>query len=117
MFALTSAHQYYLHSGITDMRKGFDGLCGLVTSQFARDPASGEVFIFINKRRNQLKVLHWEQGGFVMYFKRLERGTFEQIIFDENQKCYQILWTQLVMLVEGVSMKNIKKRERYKIEK
>lgn len=114
MFALTSAHQYYLYAGITDMRKGFDGLYGLVVGELRRDPATGEVYIFINKRRNQLKILHWEQGGFVLYFKRLERGTFEQIVFDENQKSYQVSWTQLVMLVEGVSIKNIKKRERYK---
>lgn len=96
------------------MRKGFDGLYGLVVGELRRDPATGEVYIFINKRRNQLKILHWEQGGFVLYFKRLERGTFEQIVFDENQKSYQVSWTQLVMLVEGVSIQNIKKRERYK---
>ena len=106
-----------MYSGITDMRKGFDGLCGLVCSQMGQDPSSGEVFIFINKRRNQVKILHWEQGGFVLYYKRLERGTFEKIDFDESGKSCQISWSSLVMLVEGVSMKNIKKRERYKIEK
>jgi hypothetical protein len=99
------------------MRKGFDGLCGLVSLHMGQDPSSGEVFIFINKRRNQIKILHWEQGGFVLYHKRLERGTFEKIDFDENLKSCQIPWSSLVMLTEGVSMKNIRNRERYKIEK
>jgi len=113
MFALTSAHQYYLYAGITDMRKGFDGLYGLVIGELRRDPATGEVYIFINKRRNQLKILHWEQGGFVLYYKRLERGTFETLSFNETEKCFNITWPQLVMLIEGISTKNIVKRKRY----
>jgi hypothetical protein len=113
MFALTSAHQYYLYVGITDMRKGFDGLYGLVIGELRRDPATGEVYIFINKRRNQLKILHWEQGGFVLYYKRLERGTFESLCFNESEKCLNITWPQLVMLIEGISTKNIVRRNRY----
>ncbi len=114
MFALTSAHQYYLYAGITDMRKGFDGLYGLVIGELRRDPATGEVYIFINKRRNQLKILHWEQGGFVVYYKRLETGTFESLTFNESEKCFNITWPQLVMLIEGISTKNIVNRKRYK---
>lgn len=113
MFALTSAHQYYLYTGITDMRKEFNGLYGLVLGELKRDPSTGEVYIFINKRRNQLKILHWEQGGFVLYCKRLERGTFEMLSFNESGKCFNISWPQLVMMVEGISTKYIVRRKRY----
>jgi len=54
------------------MRKSFDGLCGLVRDELKRDPLSGEVFIFISRRRNTMKLLHWEEGGFVLYYKRLK---------------------------------------------
>jgi hypothetical protein len=56
---------------VCDMRKSFEGLSGL-----GREPASGEIFIFVNRRRSLLKLLHWQPGGFVLYYKRLEQGTF-----------------------------------------
>jgi len=58
------------------MRKSFNGLSGLVRDELGRNPAGGEVFIFLNRRRTLLKLLHWESGGFVLYYKRLEEGTF-----------------------------------------
>ncbi|WP_369794135.1 IS66 family insertion sequence element accessory protein TnpB [Salegentibacter sp. Hel_I_6] len=58
------------------MRKGFLGLSGLVTAKMAKDPISGDVFIFINHRATHIKLLHWESRGFVIYYKRLEKGTF-----------------------------------------
>ena len=56
---------------------GFDSLCGLVLSKLKLDPRSGKVFIFLNKRRTTIKLLHWEMGGLVLYHKRPEAGTFE----------------------------------------
>jgi transposase len=56
------------------MRKSFDGLCGLVQNNLHRNPLSGDVFIFLNKLCTHIKLLHWEEGGFVLYYKRLERG-------------------------------------------
>lgn len=60
MFSLNSAQRYRLYSQPTDMRKGFDGLCGIVSRDFAQKPKSGEVFVFINRRRDKIKLLHWE---------------------------------------------------------
>lgn len=74
MFSLSSTFQYYFYSSATDMRKGFDGLCGLVHAELGRRPVSGEVFIFVNHQKDKIKLLHWEAGGFVLYYKRLERG-------------------------------------------
>ncbi|WP_159634659.1 IS66 family insertion sequence element accessory protein TnpB [Sphingobacterium composti Ten et al. 2007 non Yoo et al. 2007] len=62
--------------GHCDMRKSFDGLCGLIISVMQRQPTSGEVFVFLNRSRTHIKLLHWEHGGFVLYYKRLESGTF-----------------------------------------
>jgi len=77
MFALTESHRFFVFSQVTDMRKSFDALCGVVRMGLCRNPLSGEVFVFVNRKRNMMKLLHWQQGGFVLYFKRLEKGTFE----------------------------------------
>lgn len=113
MFALSDNLQYYLCTGATDMRKGFDTLCGVVRSQMGRDPLSGEVFIFVNRPRSTIKLLHWESGGLVLYHKRLESGGFERPAYDEQQNSFQMKWSELVMMVEGLSMKNIIQRKRF----
>lgn len=113
MFSLSGSLQYYLFTGSTDMRKGFDALSGVVRSQMGRDPLSGEVFIFVNRSRNTVKMLHWEHGGLVIYHKRLETGRFERPFFDEKQNAFQMRWSELVMMIEGVSMKNIIQRKRF----
>jgi transposase len=113
MFSLSSSLTYYLYRGRADMRKSFDGLSGLVQNELKRDPMSGEVFIFISRRRNTIKLLHWEHGGFVLYYKRLEKGTFELPYFDQQTGSYQMCWPELVMMIEGISMKKIKHRKRY----
>ena len=74
MFSLTSSFRYYLYRGVTDMRKSFNGLSGIVQSKLHRNLVSGEVFIFINRRRDRVKLLRWETGGFILYYKRLESG-------------------------------------------
>lgn len=113
MFSLSQSDTYYLYRGQTDMRKSFDGLCGLVQRELHRNPMSGEVFIFISRHRNTLKLLHWEKGGFVLYYKRLEQGTFELPHYDPDTNHYLIQWTELMMMVEGISMKHIIHRKRY----
>ncbi len=113
MFSLSSTHQYYLYRGTTDMRKSFDGLCGIVQSQLQRSVMSGEVFIFMNHRRDRVKLLHWEPGGFVLYYKRLESGTFEMPQYDQHGNCFRIEWSQLVMMVDGIRLKGIEKRRRF----
>jgi transposase len=76
MFSLNESQRFYLCLSPTDPRKGFDSLCGLVSSELGRDPLGGEVFIFVNRSRTTIKLLHWERGGLVLYHKRLESGRF-----------------------------------------
>jgi len=113
MFTLTSSYQYYFYSGATDMRKGFDGLCGLIHQELRRRPVSGEVFVFVNRQRDKIKLLHWEQGGFVLYYKRLERGTFELPKIGSHGKTCQISWSSLMLMVEGISIEKYKQKRRY----
>ena len=95
------------------MRKSFDGLSGIVQGQLERNPTSGEVFIFINRRKNKVKLLRWEQGGFILYYKRLEAGTFELPIFADNAVSCQMSWPGLMLMIEGISIKKSKQRRRY----
>jgi len=111
MFTLSSSNHFFLYSAPTDMRKSFDGLSGLVTNKLKGDPRSGAVFIFINKRGNKIKLLHWEAGGYVLYYKRLEKGTLERPLFKSNSG--EITWPELMMIVEGISLEKVKRRRRY----
>lgn len=111
MFALSSSYRLLLYNCPTDMRKSFNGLCGLVTGKLGGNPQSGEVFIFINKRRDKIKLLHWEPGGFVLYYKRLEQGTFEMPRCEGN--CYRMRWAELALMISGLSAGQLRQRKRY----
>jgi len=64
------------------MRKSFDSLSGIIRNELGGNPCSGDVFIFINRLRNKIKLLHWQGIGFTLYYKRLEEGTFEHLDYD-----------------------------------
>ncbi|MGB3063042.1 IS66 family insertion sequence element accessory protein TnpB [Sphingobacterium thalpophilum] len=99
-----------LCKALHNMRKSFDGLCGLVSSGMQRQATSGEVFVFLNRSRTHVKLLHWEQDGFVLYYKRLERGTF----LAPDTKNSELSWSDLVLMVEGIQVvKSIQKRRFY----
>ena len=95
------------------MRKSFDGLCGLVTGRLGQDPRSGDVFIFVNKKRTLAKLLRWEPGGFVLFYKRLESGTFELPLSKSTGLSQTMEYSQLAMMVDGFSLKYAKKRKRF----
>jgi transposase len=95
------------------MRKGFDALSGVVRRDMGRDPLSGEVFIFMNRSRTTIKLLHWERGGLVLYHKRLESGRFSLPVFDEKSRCYHLSWRDLVLIVEGISLEKVQRQKRF----
>ena len=98
----------------TDMRKGFNGLSGLVRSKMNREPTDGSVYIFINRRRDKMKILVWQLSGFVLYYKRLEVGTFELPQRVQDERKISISWETLVLMFQGIKLKNIKRKKRYK---
>ena len=96
--------RYYLYREPTDMRKSFDGLCGIVVSRLGFDPMNGDVFIFINRQRNRIKLLRWEPGGFVLFYKRLEKGTFELPPHKNEGLRQRIDYSDVVMIITGISL-------------
>lgn len=114
MFALSSSLHFKLYAHPVDMRKSFDGLSNLVSNELEGSPTDGSVYIFVNKLRNKAKLLHWQGGGFVLYYKRLEQGSFELPVYDDTTASLTLGYSQLVLLIDGVSITNIKRRKRYK---
>ena len=114
MLSVTRFHRCYLYRGNTDMRKGVDGLCGLVRNELGKDPLSGELFIFFCRARRRVKLLLWDPDGFALYQKRLERGTFEM---PEGSTSHQsISAEQLNFILAGVILKKVSLRPRYTIK-
>ncbi len=96
-----------------DMRKSFNGLSGLVNAHMSRGLLSGDVFIFINRRRDRMKLLAWEESGFVIWYKRLEEGTFELPSAWEEGAELEIGWEDLMLIVSGIKLASVKRRKRY----
>ncbi len=95
------------------MRKGFDSLSGIVSSQLQMNVLSGSVFIFINKKHTQVKLLLWEGDGLAVYYKRLEKGTYEVPLVTAHDKDISISHEALHHILQGVSLRSVRKRKRY----
>lgn len=117
MLSLSPSGRYFLYRHQSDMRKGFDGLSGLVRDGMTKDPLSGDVFIFFNKRRNQVKLLLWERDGFSIYHKRLERGTYELPSMSDPFTSAQLRSDELMLILQGISLQSVRRRKRFEIEK
>jgi transposase len=103
-----------LHRESVDIRKSFDGLIGIVRSVFHADPLTPTFFVFFNKDRNKLKILYWDNDGFAIWYKRLEKGTFLLTLPLTDEASVSLTRAQLAMLLEGIDFQNVKKRKRYK---
>ena len=95
-----------------DMRKGIDGLSGIVRSEFEADPTDGSLFVFINRRRDRMKILHFDGGGFWLYYRLLEAGTFEELKPRRGANHVSLDGTQLSMLLSGVSLVAAQRRRK-----
>jgi transposase len=113
MLHLSASCRYYVCCAATDMRKGFDSLSGIITSQMKADALSKAVFIFFNKKHNQVKLLLWEGDGFALYYKRLEKGTYELPVCTADTTSLSITNEQLQLILQGISLKSIHRRKRY----
>lgn len=111
MLSFSRRQSYYFYPFPCDMRKQFDGLSGLVSAHFEQDIFNGDVFIFINRRRDRIKLLLWDSSGFVLYYKRLESGTFQWP--DSAKLASTWSWSDLVLLLEGIDFNTVKKRKKY----
>jgi transposase len=110
---LSSSRRYYLHKGATNMRKGFNGLTTVIRAELGHDPLSGTVFIFFNKRSNQVKLILFEGDGLGIYHKRLEKGTYELPAASAESQHGIVDWHDLQFILQGVDLTSIRFRKRY----
>ncbi len=113
MLSLSSTCRYFLYRHQSDMRKSFDGLSGLVRDGLQKDPLNGDVFVFFNKRRNQVKLLLWERDGFSIYHKRLERGTYELPSLTNSATSVELRNDELMLILHGISLHSVRRRKRF----
>jgi transposase len=113
MISFTPAMKIYLHREPVDMRKSYDGLFAIVKNNLSMDVRSGGLFMFINLRRNRVKLMYWDNDGIAIWQKRLERGSLQHPQPKDNAKCLQIDASELNLLLSGIDLSSVKRRKRY----
>lgn len=109
MLSLSPFTRYFLYREPTDMRCGIYSLAGLVQNGLKQDPLGGDVFIFMGKAGNQVRLLQWDNDGYALYIKRLEKGTFERPAVDK----LQLSARELMLILQGIKLKSVQLRRRY----
>jgi transposase len=114
MLTLPSSVRVYLAVDATDLRKGFDGLSAATRHIIREDPLSGHLFVFLNRRRNRMKILVWQTSGFLLLYKRLERGTFKlPTVPDDGAKSLRIGAADLALMLEGIDLRGARRRKHW----
>ena len=109
MIGIGSNTRIFLYQGAVDMRKGFDGLAGIVRDELSEDPLSGTLFVFLNRSRSKVKALYWDRDGYAMWTKRLECGRFAFPLAGGGV----IGMSELGLLLDGVSVRVLKRSVRW----
>ena len=121
MIGLAHGIKIHLCTQPTDMRRGFDGLSGMVDSLLQQDPLSGHLFVFRNRNRDKLKILYWDSDGLAIWYKRLEQGTFQFPTDgkpnDELTAGVAITTSELSLLLGGIDLRSAQQRKRYQSPK
>ena len=112
MLTLPRSVKIYLASGPVDLRKSIDGLGGLAKTR-GHDIYSGHLYVFTSRRGDRVKILAWDHGGFVLYYKRLERGRFRLPEVDRDAEEVAVDATTLTMLLDGIDVSRVKQPERW----
>lgn len=96
------------------MRKGFDGLMRVAAEQAARDVLQGGLFVFVNRRRDRVKLLWWDEDGLAIWYKRLEAGTFELPRINDEESHVVLTPGDLALLLGGIDLASVRRRKRYR---
>lgn len=115
MLSLTPATAIWLATAPTDMRLGFDGLAALVRTALGANPLSGQLFVFLGRRADRVKILWWDRDGLALYAKRLERGTFRRPAVAGAR--VSLTPAELAMLLEGIDLVGARRRKRITTDK
>jgi transposase len=105
----------YLATAPTDLRRSFDGLSAIVQGAFGKSPTSGDLFIFLNRRATQVRILFWDRDGYCVLMKRLEQGTFRRVKSADGVSHVEIDAGELAMLLEGIDAPVVRRRKRYRL--
>jgi transposase len=105
----------YLAKDVIDLRKGFPGLIALTEAVLRQEPTSGHLFVFLNRRRDLMKILYWDGTGFCIWAKRLERGSFQRppLVGGEERAGVELSAAQLSMMLQGIDLKTVRQRLRF----
>jgi transposase len=113
MIMLPSAVRIFLCTRPVDLRKSFDGLTGLVQDCFGQDPLNGHLFLFLNRRRDRIKILYFDRDGLVIWYKRLEAGSFQMPQATEDGA--ELQPAQFAMLLSGIDLRTARQRKRFQL--
>jgi transposase len=113
VLSLSPGIQVFMAVEPVDLRKGFDGLSAAVRAVFDCNVLDGHLFLFLNRRRDRIKLLWWDRDGLAVFYKRLERGTYEVPRHAPGHKQLPLDATQLALLLNGVELDSVKRRRRY----
>jgi transposase len=113
MLTLPPSTKIYLCSQPVDMRKSFDALSGLIQTHFGQNPLCGNLFVFFSKSRDRMKVLFWDVDGFVLYYKRLETGSFSWVSGIGEDGNAEILASEFALILAGINPVNGRRSKRY----
>ncbi len=111
MFFPESHVKIWLYAKPTDMRRSFTGLAAMAKNIIGESPLSGHLFVFINRRQTQIKILYFDRSGFCIWAKRLEEGRFNYNKSAGDKM--PLSWTELKLIIEGIDLKNTRQRKRY----
>ena len=115
MLQLSSSVKYYWYNGAADMRKSFDALCGIVNQHMQLNILQGGVYIFVNKKRNQIKLLTWDGDGLAIYYKRLEKGVYELPVLNTGHQSASIDVVQLQLILQGIVLSSVRTKKRFSL--
>ena len=113
MLTLPSSVKIFVYTQPTDMRCGFNKLSMLTESFMLKDPFSGHLFVFFNKACDKCKILFWDRTGFVIWYKRLEEGTFEKLKSPPGNASLEVDISKLIWMLEGIDLFKTRRRKRY----
>ena len=113
MLSVSPALKIFLCIKPTDLRGGFDRLAQLVQQVLGKDPLSGHLFLFVNRRRDRIKMLYWAGDGYALWYRRLERGTFELPRTSLDAAGLEITGSQLSLILDGIELSSVRRRRRF----
>lgn len=116
MFGLNEKCRYYFCQRQVNMSNGINGLYKIIKNEMYLSPISGDIFIFFSRNKRNVKLLKWDTDGFLLYHKRLEKGSFEMPDFDASKGSYILPWKTFSLIMQGVSLQTVKYRKRLHIE-